>query len=162
MGIDGLGRSFCLVAKSAQAGVPVLLDGVSAKGLLVRELGGGRGHRPIPVCLVQNCEKLREVATRGRSGVRRCDGRIFRGDGRRDGRGWRGSCERRCPSLRGVRGRRGGGSGCKAEARRREGRRSRWGRTVRRSARRFSQGRRIRSVRADDLRHARWRRWNRE
>jgi hypothetical protein len=132
---------------SGQAGMPVLLRGwaadfvrASAK-VLMREAGGEPGHRPIRVCPAQNCEKLREVATRGRSGVQRCDGRIFPGDGRCDGRGWRGFCERRGPSLRGVRGRRGGDSGCRAEGRRLAGRRSRWGRTARRSAPRFSRGR---------------------
>jgi len=129
---------------------------------LVRRQAEGPGHRPIPVCRAQNCEKPREVATRGRSGARRCDGRIFPGGGRRGGRGLRGSCEQRSPSLRVVRGPRGAGLGCKAEVRRRGGRRSNWGRTVRRSARRFRRGRRIRSARAGDQRRARWRRGNRE
>ena len=129
---------------------------------LVRERVEGPRHRPIPVCRVQNCEKPRGVATRGRSGVRGCDGRIFPGDGRCGGRGWRGCCEQRSPSLRVVRGPRGASSGCKAEVRRRGVRRSSWGRTARRSARRFRRGRRIRSVRAGDQRRARWRRGNRE
>jgi hypothetical protein len=128
---------------------------------LVQELAEGPGHRPIPFCRAQNCEKPREVATRGRSGARRCDGRIFPDDGRCGGRGLRGSCEQRSPSLRVVRGPRGAGLGCKAEVRRRGGRLSSSGKTARRSARRFRRGRRIRSARAGDQRHARWRRGNR-
>ena len=161
MAIAGSAGRLCWMEKIAQAGVPVLLVGVSAKAL-VREAAEEPGHRPIRVCPAQNCEKPREVATSGRSGVRRCDGRIFRGDGRRDGRGWRGFCERRGPSLQVVRSRRGAGLGCKAEVRRREGRRSSWGRTGRRSAQRFRRGRRIRSARAGDQRRARWQRGNRE
>ena len=130
--------------------------------LWVKEPAEGPGHRPIPVCPVQNCEKPREVATRGRSGARRCGGRIFPDDGKHDGRGLRGFCEQRSPNLRVVRGPRGVSLGCKAEGRRRGGRRSSWGRTVRRSARRFRRGRRIRSARAGDQRRARWRRGNRE
>jgi hypothetical protein len=113
----------------------------------VKEQAGALRHRPIPVCRVQNCERSREVATRGRSGARRCDGRIFPGDGRRGGRGWRGCCEQRSPSLRVVRGPRGAGLGCKAKVRRRGGRRSNWGKTARRSAQRFRRGKRIRSAR---------------
>ena len=129
---------------------------------LVVERVEGPGHRPIPVCSAQNCEKHREAATRGRSGARRCGDRIFPGDGRCGGRGRRGSCEQRSPSLRVVRGPRGAGSGCKGEVRRHGGRRSSWGRTARRSARRFRRGRRIRSARAGDQRRARWPRGNRE
>jgi len=176
MAIAGSARDLCWMAKIALAGVPVLLrglmrsserslatglGGVSAKAL-VRELTEGPGHRPIPVCPVRNCEKLREAATMGRSGVRRCDGRIFPGDGRCDEGGWSRSCEQRSPSLRVVRGPRGAGLGCKEEVRRREGQRSSWGRTLRRSAQRFRRWRRIRSVRAGDQRRARWQRGNRE
>lgn len=162
MAIAGSARSLCLaLMRGLERSLAAGLAGVSAKAL-AREPAEGPGHRPIPVCPVQNCEKPREVSTRGRSGVRRCDGRIFPGDSRCDGRGLRDSCEQRSPSLQAVRSRRGAGLGCKAEVRRREGRRSRWGRTVRRSAQRFRRGRRIRSVRAGDQRRARWRRGNRE
>jgi len=130
--------------------------------LWVREQAGALQHRPIPACPAQNCEKLREVATRGRSGARRCGDRIFPGGGRHDGRGFCGSCEQRSPNLRVVRDPRDASSGCRAEVRRRGGRRFSWGRTVRRSARRFRRGRRIRSARAGDRRRARWRRGNRE
>jgi hypothetical protein len=186
MGIAGSARSFCWIVKGAQAGMPFEAQGepvplwglmsvmrglersagagsagVSAKAQ-ARKPAVGPGHRPIRVCRVQNCEKPGEAATRGRSGARRCDYRISPDDGTHDGWGFCGFCEQRSPNLRVVRGPRGEGLGCKAEVRRRGGRRSRWGRRVRRSARRFRRGRRIRSVRADDRRRARWRRGNRE
>ena len=72
-----------------------------------REQAEEPGHRPIPVCPEQNCEKPRGVATKGRSGVRRYDGRIFPGDSRRDEREFCDLCEQRCPNLRAVRGPRG-------------------------------------------------------
>jgi len=173
MVIGGSPRSFCWMAKGVQAGVPVLLmrglERSSVAGLVrvsarasALELAEGPGHRPIPVCPEQNCEKPGEASTRGRSGAQRCGYRIFPDGGKHDGWGFCGFCEWRSPNLRVVRGPRGAGLGCKAEVRRRGVRRSSWGRTARRSARRFRRERGIRSVRAGDRRRGRWRRGNRE